>query len=1164
MNVGNTGGAHTSGDGSIVASTAPSEPVVEAVVEAVVAPDTSPVTDVGGDPGSTPEPVVSATKTPVKQNDSPAASAQPSTAPPHTATARDDAPGTGGDTPPPSGPIAADRAPTEATSLATAPEALEARTPALPAETRSVVATILAAAIAPFVLPGPAAPVTSPLLWAILAWTRRESEQTDGATLAARGVAAFDSGPAATDDQYETDEDWWTSGNVTDNDSIPGTGVVAVDVQPAHGTLDMDQDGQFVYTPNADFAGEDSFTYIIDDQTGTTSSATATIVVRPENDRPVGSDTAVTLTEDTSFSGTLPQATDVDGDQLVYGLPYQAANGTAVVNPDGSFSYTPGSDFHGTDGFFYTVSDGTVTVRYVVAISVTPVNDAPVGSDVVTSVSEDDYTGGALPVTDVDGDALTFGLASPATHGVAVVRADGTYTYTPAKDFNGVDSFTYGLSDGTIAATRTVTITVTAVNDAPISAHLELTIDEDTQAKGRLPAFDPDGDTITYELAGSAMNGTMVIDADGSYTYTPKPDFNGTEYLTYRMYDGTTYSQYAIYITVKPVNDAPIARDVAFDTYWGVPVSETLQHLGADVDYADPLTFAVDGRGTGAVSMNPDGTFAYTPGKGFSGDDVFTYRVTDTSGASAVGTVTVHVSNNAPLATADVYVVKNGNPLRVNAVNGVLANDYDPGDALTVVSFGTPSHGTVKVSPDGSFTYTPNGDAVGSDEFTYVVKDLAGALSTARVLVYFEQDNRPPVARDYDLTVEQGKILEFSPLLDATDLDGDALMVRNVGDPGHGFTQAITGGAIAYVPPKEFVGTDSFTYQVFDGYQYVTAKVTVTVFPATEFDAVDDDFVVRSDAVGVSLDALKNDLTPRNDTLTVAIDSETMGGTVTFDEKTRTFLYTPFAGTRSDGFTYKITDPKDPQNWDYASVNITVVQLGDPPEAEDDSASTPVDSSVTIDVLDNDWNPADGPLSVKVVSQPTTGGKAEVLKDGTIRFTPEKGFLGTVQFTYGVTDATGNVSSAIVTVDVYDPAPVSPHDRWYVVGKDGTLTVSVDDGVLASFGFEGWTAGVAEKPRNGQVQINEDGSFTYTPNAGFVGTDTFTYFAAAGEMADTALVTIQVTDAGVEQPNDGTTVAVSAGSGIAACGNDWWPRQNGADEVWPLCLYPEARRPSTL
>jgi hypothetical protein len=291
-------------------------------------------------------------------------------------------------------------------------------------------------------------------------------------------------------------------------------------------------------------------------------------------------------------------------------------------------------------------------------------------------------------------------------------------------------------------------------------------------------------------------------------------------------------------ITVLPVNDTPIAGDASFDTHWGVGFSETLQYLASDVDY-DELTFALHEQGSGTVSVNPNGTFSYVPGQGFSGTDAFTYRVTDASGVTSFGRVTVGVSNNQPLPTEDVYVVRNGNPLHVDSAHGLLANDYDPGDTLTVVSVGAPRSGTVTWSADGSFTYTPASGAVGDDEFTYVVTDRAGATSEGRVMVYFEQDNRPPVALDYALTVGQGDDLVFNPLEDVYDPDGDAVLLSDVGEPGHGFTQAITGGAIAYVPDSTFTGTDSFTYEVFDGYHYVTATVTVTVTPAVPFEAFD-------------------------------------------------------------------------------------------------------------------------------------------------------------------------------------------------------------------------------------------------------------------------------------------------------------------------------------
>ena len=231
--------------------------------------------------------------------------------------------------------------------------------------------------------------------------------------------------------------------------------------QPPNGTVILDADGSYIYTPNADFNGSETFRVSVDDGHGGITTVTVTVTVTPVNDAPVGQDTAITATEDTPFSGTLPPATDPEGDPLAYGVGSQPGHGTVTVNPDGTYSYTPDPDYNGPDSFTYTLSDGKTTVTYTVSIDVTPVNDPPVGSDATIGADEDTPPNGSLPVAaDVDGDPLTYGAGSQPGHGTLVVNPDGTFTYTPAPDYVGPDSFTYMISDGTTTVTHTITLNV--------------------------------------------------------------------------------------------------------------------------------------------------------------------------------------------------------------------------------------------------------------------------------------------------------------------------------------------------------------------------------------------------------------------------------------------------------------------------------------------------------------------------------------------------------------------------------------------------------------------------------------------------------------------------------------------------------------------------------
>ena len=231
------------------------------------------------------------------------------------------------------------------------------------------------------------------------------------------------------------------------------------------------------YTPNANFAGTDTFTYTITDGALATDTATVSITVTAVNDAPTAEDFAGTVAEDsTNIPVDLTTLTDdVDGDALTYTITTPLAHGTLTPTATpGHYTYTPNPNFTGPDSFTYTVNDGTLTsTEATVSVTVTAVNDAPVAVDDTKSTNED--TPLSFPATDlsandtdVDGTTLTVTAVSNPTGGT-VALTGGTITFTPTANFTGTAGFDYTLSDGTLTDTGHVTVTVTAVNDAPVA-----------------------------------------------------------------------------------------------------------------------------------------------------------------------------------------------------------------------------------------------------------------------------------------------------------------------------------------------------------------------------------------------------------------------------------------------------------------------------------------------------------------------------------------------------------------------------------------------------------------------------------------------------------------------------------------------------------------------
>ena len=230
-----------------------------------------------------------------------------------------------------------------------------------------------------------------------------------------------------------------------------------------------------------------------------------------------------------------------------------------------------------------------------------------------------------------------------------------TVNYTPNGDYSGPDSFTFKTNDGDKdSTTATVSITVNAVNDAPIAVSQTVTTNEDTATAVTLSATDVDSPTLTYAL-GSPSHGTLSGTAP-NLTYTPGTDFNGNDSFIFTANDGTLTSNVAtVSITVNAANDAPVAHADSVTTNEDSAVTFAVLANDTDVD-GDSL--AVTGATNGAhgtTTANADNTISYTPGANYFGPDTFTYTVSDGHGGTATGTVTVTVQsvNDAPVVNAN-------------------------------------------------------------------------------------------------------------------------------------------------------------------------------------------------------------------------------------------------------------------------------------------------------------------------------------------------------------------------------------------------------------------------------------------------------------------------------------------------------------------------------
>ncbi len=947
---------------------------------------------------------------------------------------------------------------------------------------------------------------------------------------------------------------------------------------PANGTLELNGDGSFLYTPNAGFTGMDSFIYFANDGTTNSMLAAVTLQVVGEGAAPVAADDSFTTSEDGVLNigiseGVLANDTDADGDPLTATLVDGPTNGTLALNDDGSFTYIPNADFSGSDSFTYTATDG-VGVSNVATVNITieAVNDSPVAENDAFSTDEDTELAGESVLTndtDLDGDPLTATLVSDVQHGTLELNSDGTFTYTPEENFNGIDGFSYVVNDGTgDSSVATVTITINAVNDLPVAANDEYTIDEDTPLSIPAPGvlendIDVEGDPLTAVVVAQPVNGTLTMNPDGSFEYMPNANFNGTDGFSYVTNDGSGDSLVAtVTIIVNPVNDDPEAVEDAYsvdeDTTLTVDVAAGVLANDTDVD-GDPLTASlVSGPANGTLTLNADGSFEYTPNANFHGADTFNYSVSDgATTVEATATITVNAVNDLPEAVNDEYSTDEDTALTI-AAPGVLENDTDAdGDPLTVSIVNQPEHGTVTLNPDGSFVYTPEANFNGVDGFSYLASDGTGDSEVASVTITVNAVNDEPVGAEDVYATDEDTALTIDAaggvLANDTDADGEELTATLVTGPASGTLTLNADGSFTYTPNVDFNGSDTFTYSVSDGALTSEATVTITVNPVNDAPlAVEDAYTVDED-VALTIDAaggvLANDTDVEGDALSAAVVSGPANGTLTLNAD-GSFSYTPNADFNgSDTFTYSVSDGALTSE---ATVTITVNPVSDAPVAAADTYDATEDTALTIDaaagVLANDTDADGDSLTATLVSGPANG-TLTLNPDGSFSYTPNADFNGSDTFTYSVSDG-ALTSEGTVTINVAaaNDTPIAAADEY---GTDENTVLTVDaPGVLGNDvdpDGDALSAILVTGPTNGTLALNADGSFTYTPNTDFSGTDSFVYKANDGSLESEATVTITVSDTSAapdvvdDAYSTGEDVPLNIDAGMGVLANDFDP-----------------------
>ncbi|MEA2887182.1 MAG: large repetitive protein [Bradyrhizobium sp.] len=680
-------------------------------------------------------------------------------------------------------------------------------------------------------------------------------------------IGAFEAQPAAPTDialspasVAENSANGTVVGGLSDTDTDPG--------DSATYTLTNDAGGRFAISGSdlvvadgtkLDFESSASHqvTVHVTDGFGLTFDKVFTIAVTDVNEAPVAADGAASGNEDTTITGALA-ATDVDSASLTYSRVADATHGSVTVHADGTFSYTPAADFNGNDSFTYKANDGTLDSNVAtVTLTVGAVNDAPSFTKGADQVSNEDagaqaVAGWASAISagpaDEAGQTVGFVVSNNSNPGLFAaapsIAPGGALTYTAAANANGSATITVhahdngGTANGGVdsSADQSFTITINAVNDAPVAANGAASGNEDSVITGTLSARDVDSASLTYSRIADATHGSVTVNADGTFSYTPNADFNGNDSFTYKANDGALDSNVAtVTLAVGAVNDAPsfakgvdqVSNEDAGPQAiagWATAIS-----AGPADEAGQTVGFVVSGNSNpglfaAAPSIAPGGTLTYTAAANANGSATITVHAHDSGGTAGGGidnsadqsfTVTINPTNDAPVAANGA-----ASGSEDHVINGALAAGDIDSAALTYSAVSQPAHGSVTVHTDGTFSYTPNADFNGTDSFSFKANDGMLDSNAATEGLTVNPVNDAPVAAHGTAGGNEDAVITAT--VSATDIDNSpasltfALVGAN-GGAAHGSVVLNSDGTFIYTPAHDFNGLDSFSFKANDG-----------------------------------------------------------------------------------------------------------------------------------------------------------------------------------------------------------------------------------------------------------------------------------------------------------------------------------------------------------
>ena len=869
--------------------------------------------------------------------------------------------------------------------------------------------------------------------------------------------------PIAISQSIEINEDTTNNSIIlsgTDSD-INNTLSYTIETQPIHGTLNGTIPN-LTYTPDANYFGKDIITFIVNDGTVNSSSATVNITVlnvAEENIPPVAMSNNIVLYEDTDKNITL-SGTDLDiDDNLTFIIDTNPSNGTlSGIAPN--LTYTPNHDFFGSDNFKFKVNDGesnsTSATINITVIDVVEANNIPTVSEQNITVNEDSLDNNITLIGyDLDvNDTLTFTVETQPING----ELNGTapnLTYTPNPNYFGKDIFTFKVNDGKVDSnSKPFYITIIDIeepNTPPLATAQSITISEDTTNNIIvLAGTDFENDNLTFIIESNTTNGTLSGTVP-NLTYTPNSNYFGEDNLTFRVNDGEVDSNIStVIITITNVdepNNTPlaIAQSITIDED---TIDNNITIVGTDID-GDNLTFIIETQPIHGVLNGTAPNLTYTPDADYFGKDIFTFKVSDGEVNSSSATIDINITdvaegNKPPVAIAQSITVYEDT---IDNNITIVGTDIDGDDSILKysVTFDT-KNGTLNGTAP-NMKYTPNADYNGTDSFTFTVKDEQNSTSdSATVSIIVAQVNDAPEVKAQDITVIEDAT-DYTITLDGNDTENDILTYVIESYPLHGTLDISALPTVKYTPNDDYNGTDSFTFTARDGSVY-SSSATITITVSQENDtpiAQSQSETVDEDSINNAIKLIATDAD--GNTINYTIKTQPSHGTLTGTPPNMKYKpHQDYNGT--DSFVFNASDNSLDSN---GTITITITPVNDAPIAKDQTITVDENSDInlTLQGTDVDNN------NLTFTTGTPLNGTLDISALPIVKYTPTTNYSGTDSFSFKVSDGTldSNATVSIMINDKSNPTVIIDGNRTTPIGVTLENKLWVKENITFRFKF---------------------------------------------------------------------------------------------------------------